>query len=362
MHLMELLRYRTDPASAVFLALTRRCPLTCRHCSTRSLMSSEEHAADLFDGFVRTFTGAEHPEFVLMSGGEALLRPRLVRSIAEQARSVGTRSYLLSGAYFARPGEKIPPAVASAIAAVDHFAVSLDVFHEEQVPRRNVIALLRRLIAEGKDVSIQIVGMDDEDPYLAEATTEIRDSLGDVPILVGHVGASGRAADWLPRRAALHRPLGAAPSPCGMASWPIVAFDGTVIACCNQELVDLGQRAPEHLRLGHAASDPWSMISRRCRQRAVLRVVRTVGPEVIAGRCGQQATAGYCESCYTLSSASAVDVVDEITNSPSFPVLEREVQRIEAAGGPVLFARRFGSRRYADLVALGHQEFATCVD
>ena len=356
MHLMDILRYRPVPGSAVYLALTRRCPLTCRHCSTASLLNSEEHDAELFLGFARTFTAEDHPEVVLMSGGEALLRPRLVGEIARQARAVGTRSYLGSGMYFAR-SKRIPRPIREAISQVDHFAVSLDVFHEEQVPRGAVLAVLRELVEDGKDVSIQIVGMSDDDPYLADATAHVRDALGDrVPMLVGLVGATGRAADWLQvRRNLTHLPLSVLAQPCGVAAWPIVSFDGTVIACCNQHVVDLGRRAPAHLVLGHSSRDSWQTIRSRTRASAALRAVRTFGPRYVAQEIGVRVDDEQCTACYGLSAPEAERGIADLVARPAFPVLEEGVGRILQSGGPPAFARRYGSRRYAELVTLGYK-------
>src|SRR5450631_489178 len=110
MHLVELLAWRNVPAAGVSIGLTRRCPLHCAHCSTNSTMTSEEHAAGMFERFVDSFNEANRPEILSMSGGEAMLRPALVRSLAEGARRVGTRSSVLSGLFFARQ-RRIPPAI-----------------------------------------------------------------------------------------------------------------------------------------------------------------------------------------------------------------------------------------------------------
>ncbi|MEV1169930.1 radical SAM protein [Nonomuraea sp. NPDC049784] len=356
MHLMEMLRFRPVPGSAVYLGLTRRCPLTCRHCSTNSLISSEEHDAGLFLGFADTFTAEDHPEIVLMSGGEALLRPRLVRDIARRASSVGTRSYVASGMFFARTG-KIPRLIQEAIDEVDHFAASLDVFHEEEVPRSAVLKILRRLVDAGKDVSLQLVGMSDDDPYLAEATAEARDVLEDrVPMLVGLVGASGRAAEWMPdRRTLTHLPLSATADPCGVAAWPIVTFDGTVIACCNQAVVDQGRNAPAHLKLGHSATDTWQTIRSRSRASATLRAVRTIGPRMIAQDAGLSPPAEQCAACYALSAEDPQRKAVDLVERPGFAAMELGVQQILSSGGPVGYARRYGSARYADMVTLGYR-------
>jgi pyruvate-formate lyase-activating enzyme len=356
MHLLEMLRARPIPGSAIYLGLTRRCPLTCRHCSTNSLLSSEEHDADLFLGFADTFTEEDHPEFVLMSGGEALLRPRLVRDIARRVRMAGTRSYLVSGMFFARKG-KIPPLLRAAIDEVDHFAASLDVFHEEEVPRSAVLDVLSLLADEGKDVSLQLVGMSEDDPYLAEATADVRDHLSDrVPILVGLVGPTGRAAEWMPdRRTLTHLPLAATVDPCGVAAWPIVTFDGTVIACCNQAVVDQGRNAPEHLKLGHSATDSWQTIRSRTRTSATLRAVRTLGSRMVSQEAGISPPADQCAACYELSATSPRQKAVELVERPGFPAMELGVQHVLASGGAVGFVRRYGSRRYADLITLGYR-------
>src|SRR5439155_25487398 len=199
MHLMDVLALRPVPAAAVFLALTRRCPLSCAHCSTNSMLASEEHPGDIFVRFVSTFTPDNRPELILMSGGEPMLRPKLVRELAERARAVGCQSHVLSGMFFAR-SRSIPKPIRAAIDAVDHFSASLDVFHEQEVSRADVLRVLGELVAEGKDVSLQVIGLGEDDPYLAEITDEVRRTLHDrVPILVGSVGATGRAATWLSR-------------------------------------------------------------------------------------------------------------------------------------------------------------------
>ncbi|MCT9933605.1 radical SAM protein [Planotetraspora sp. A-T 1434] len=355
MHLLDILALRPVPASAVFLSLTRRCPLSCRHCSTNSAIGSEEHSPDLFTRLVESFTPDAHPRLVLMSGGEALLRPSLVERIATRARESGTASYVLSGMFFARDG-RIPGPIKKAIDAVDHFAASVDAFHEEEVPRRAVLEVLGALRAEGKDVSVQLTGLGDDDPYLAEAVGDIRETLGDrVPVLVGLVGPVGRAAGWLGdwpeerRRVLTHRPIALPPAPCTMAAWPVVTFDGTVVACCNQDVADRGEAVP-HLTLGHAARDGWPEIRERCLSRPLLRAIRAVGPQYVASMGGVPEGGGYCETCRLLSDDPRAEAV---ATRPVFSLLDADATRRQVAEGAAGFARRYGSARYGELVGLG---------
>ena len=333
MHLMEMFQRRREPAAGLFMALTRRCPLLCDHCSTNSSLMSEEHPERLFTNLARTFTLGSHPEYLLLTGGEPLLRTGLVRELITLAHAVGTKVYLLSGVYYARRPE-IPAAIEDAIAAVDHFAVSLDVFHERQVPRQATLAVLRSALERGQDVSIQTVGRGADDPYLADVTAHVRREFGDrVPMLVGYLGASGRIQ---PRSLPPDHPADVSllmeaeePSPCDMATWPVVTFNGTIAGCCNQQVVD--GPVPQHLALGVGATTPWSDVAERVRHAAMLRALRLYGPQYLARRFGGDGTLrpGYCDSCLRLSDDPHLRArVEEAMSPPRLHVLEQQVAKV----------------------------------
>ncbi|MFF3444372.1 radical SAM protein [Streptosporangium sp. NPDC002721] len=416
---MDILALRPVPAAAVLMAITRRCPLRCRHCSTGSLPASEEHPGEIFQRFAGTFAPGDGPRLVMLTGGEPLLRPRLARSLAEAAARGGGRTMILSGMFFAprlppAAGEKvrIPPAIAGAIDAADHFSASLDAFHEEEVPRESVFAVMRALLARGKDLSFHVTGTGPGDPYLRDVTSAVRREFGDrVPMLVSRVKPVGRARATAPpptrtatatttaeavtalktgtATATATRTAGAALTPgtgpppgtgtatatatatgdatttttgdatatagatavagsalpCAMAAWPAVGFDGTITACCNQDVVD-HRPVPGHLRLGHAGTDDWDTVRERCLESGVLRALRTYGPLWLAGAPPSR---GYCETCRTLD-------VPPPARTPAAAFVERRVLDLQLAGGGTAFARRYGCPPYDDLVSLGHPE------
>ncbi|MEU1804846.1 radical SAM protein [Streptomyces sp. NPDC019937] len=363
MHLLDLLAARAEPAAAVLLTVTRRCPLACAHCSTASTMGSEQIDAAVLKRFVGTFTPGDRPAYVLLTGGEPLLRPELVREIAERVREVGGRTQLLSGMFFAARG-RVPAPVRRAVDAVDHFAASVDAFHERRVPRAAVLRVLRRLLDEGKDVSVQLTGLTPDDPYLRRATEDIRRELDDrVPILVTVVRAAGRARTWLPRPGAVpeavaHRSV---PAPCALAAWPVVCFDGTVAACCNQDVVDAAAlgRLPAHLRLGHIARDDWATIRARQRSRPLLRGIRAFGPRHLASLAGAGCE-GYCAACVTtLGEPGTAARVGALLERPGVRAVERRLEEVVREGGAEAFLRRYGTEGYRELAALGHETGAS---
>lgn len=351
MHLTEIISLRTVPAAALCLGLTQRCPLSCRHCSSNSTLGLADLSEAPFRRIVGSFTEQSHPDLVVMSGGEALLKADLVRWIGETSRRVGTSTQVISGMYFARE-RRIPTAVRRAIDAVDHLSASLDVFHEEEVPRASVLRILRELADEGKDLSVHLVGLDDEDPYLAEAVADIREQLDDrVPIAVNHVGPLGRAAEWLDHAVA-PLPWRPGPEPCMLASWPLVRYDGTVLACCKQSVIDMPV-VPHHLMLGHAGVDSWDTIKHRALSRDLLRVIRVVGPRSVRPEPAGS-TCGYCQTCYELGDdPEAARSAERLMAQPAMALVERTALRMLRESGPEEFVRTYASSRYADLVGIG---------
>jgi len=314
------------------------------------MLSSEEHAAAIYRNFVETFTPSNRPDLLLLTGGEPLLRPRLVEELANRAHAVGTRVCMISGMFFARQ-PKLAPAIDKAIANIDHFTASLDIFHERQVARSDVFRVLRQLVDRGQDVSLQVVGLDEHDPYLVEVTRDIERYFdGQVPALVAQVGAAGRAKEWLERHEQ-HLPADVAPVPCGMAAWPVLTFDGTVVACCNQSVVD--GPVPPHLRLGHASVDDWATIRDKCLRSTMLRAIRVFGPPYIATKygAGKVKCDGYCSTCYRLSDdAEIAEGLEPVMSRHTMHFVEQQVAALEQT------QFSYGVSAYSHLMRLGYRQ------
>jgi hypothetical protein len=293
-----------------------------------------------------------------MSGGEPLLRAGLVRDLAETARAVGTRSGVVSGMYFARGGGPLPGALRRAIMAVDHFTASLDEFHEREVSRADVFRALREIRDLVPAISLQLTGRDPDDPYLADLIAAVRREFADeVPMLVGVVHSVGRARKHDPGNPTPpERPARGGPQPCLLTSWPLVHYDGAVLACCNQELV--ARTRPAHLVLGHADRDPWPVLRERSLRRHLLRGLRLFGPVDLRARfqAGPRASGadGYCGSCVALSADREVEAeLGRFLESAAGSAIEAAVGHLTEAGPANAFSGRYGSAPHSELVTLG---------
>lgn len=344
MELAELVAARPVPCAGLLLTLTQRCPMSCAHCSSSATMGGAQPPVAGLRRFVGSFD-RRRPDIMLMTGGEPMLRPELVAELAESARRAGTRSAVLTGAFFARDG-RLPQRILRAVRAVDHVSVSIDAFHEREVPRESVFRLLRRLLDLGVPASVHASGAGSDDPYLAGLVAAVGRAFADrVPMLVNTVRPIGRAAAWAaPARTAGddRRVL-----PCSMAAWPVVAGDGAVVACCNQNTVD-GRPIPEHLRLGHITVDDWATVRQRALESPVLRMLRATGPRYLWGADGS----GYCDSCRRLGERpEALAAARRIATGVTGELLDRHATQVQVEAGPVAYLRRHASARYADLIA-----------
>lgn len=358
MRLAEIIALRGTVCAGLLVTMTERCPLSCGHCSSASTLDGRDLDAAQLLAFLATFTAQDRPEVVMLTGGEPMMRPELVAEAAATARVSGARTAVLTGAFFARTG-RIPGRIRDTISTLDHFSVSLDAFHEREVPRAEVFALLRLVLDLGVATSLHIVGSNSEDPYLAEVTSAVRATFGtEVPMLVSEVRGIGRGSALATGPPATDV---ASAAPCSMAAWPVLTPDGVFTACCNQDVVD-GRDRPEHLVLGRLG-ERWQRVRGRATGCGLLRMVRTVGPVHIANRIplGVPGERDACTACTGLDRhTGSGSWADEVGSGPAGELLERAALAKYAQAGAEGFVRRYGSPRYARLV--GDQDRADPVD
>ena len=352
MRLAELMSLRQTIGAGVLVTLTERCPLSCAHCSTDATRQGRDLDRGALLGFLRTFTPDSRPDVLMLTGGEPLLRPGLVIEAAGTARASGTRTAVLSGAFFAGRAP-LPSAVRRVARAVDHFSLSLDAFHERHVPREDVFDALGGLLATGVAVSLHLLAEGPADPYPDEVSAQVLRRFGaEVPMLVGQLSPVGRGRGLRPgpRRQAGPDPWAAAP--CDMAAWPVITTDGTVTACCNQDVADRRVR-PGHLTLGDIRTTTWQTVRERAHGGPMLRMIRTVGPVHIASR-GQVPADGYCTTCHRLDSSDAArDWANRAGAGPTGELLQSVAVRRGETGGPAALVARHGPARHAHLVDPG---------
>jgi len=338
----DVVQRRSVAAAGVYVALTRKCPLHCAHCSTESTMSSPEEDDNYYRDFIDTFTASEHPEIVWFTGGEPMLRPALVRELAIKSHAVGARTVLTTGLYFGRRG-RIPNLFWPALEAMDFVTVSVDTWHEDEVPRAVAFDCFAEMLDHGLDLGIQATGTDVNDPYLSQLTEELEARFDRrIGVYVGLLKAVGRGegvaeALGLSREATGEGPP--QPQGCGGLSWPVFGFGGDATnACCNQEAVN---SRPDHLRL----VTNWPEMARSLRQDAVLKVINLVGPRVLAHELDgtTQPPMDYCGKCQSLSGRADLRTkAEEIIARPAWEIIEALANGMrDEIGDPTLGQKQY---------------------
>ncbi len=314
MRVEDILNYRSDLAAGLYLALTQRCPLLCAHCSTNSSLLSplELEEKDLLR-FIGSIEPELAPKFILLTGGEPLLRTRLIHELVNliEAHELPSKICILTGLYFARG--LMPPSVREVLKRVDHVTASLDTFHEVFVTRERAFQCLKEIQAIGVDISLQLCSTQDNDPYIRELVDDSHKALGNsLSIFISKLQKQGRAQDLPTYNQISMSDLLPNISPCGFASWPVVSYSGNIVTCCNTEVVNHA-KPPEHLILGHIHTSTWNSIHTKLLGDRMLRSIRTFGPLWLSGKgtCRQS----YCQTCHSLTAESCKQVIDENESS-----------------------------------------------
>ncbi|MCC7418246.1 MAG: radical SAM protein [Acidobacteria bacterium] len=272
----EFLAMQRLAQSNLVFSVTRRCPLHCDHCVTSSgpevagdtltVADAARYAAELpalYDAGVRHLT---------FTGGEPVLALPGVAVLAAAAKRVGlATSIVTSGAWAVSPAATLK--VLDRLAAIDHWDLGFDRYHQKELALSAFCALLRALQARRIAHSVRAcveTPPSEEDLALLD---ELRAATGpDVPIYRQSVRRIGRAAEILRRVAPAAGPP--ALEPC-LSSGPIVREDGSIGPCCSGLAYE--RRGCHPFEFGDARGN--SLVSAReaWLRDPLLRLVRLVG-------------------------------------------------------------------------------------
>lgn len=248
---------------------TRTCPLACRHCITESSPDAKGH--------MRVEQASEYikviPRFakgVCFTGGEPMLYYRDILALVPQARELGLRVSMVTGAGWVRSeGSTRARITALANAGLHHVCISWDQYHEEFSSRERPLMLARLALEAGLNVAVRVV-------TLTDAQKEQYHAMFDgLPVFLQAQAPVklGRAA-WLQTEHfnfVDEPPVGV----CAILLTPAIEPDGTVYACCGPAHYS-GKSSP--LRLGNASIEPLEDILARAVQDPFLEVILNTGP------------------------------------------------------------------------------------
>ncbi|HVD59452.1 MAG TPA: nucleotidyltransferase family protein [Gemmatimonadaceae bacterium] len=317
----------------VAVMLTRRCNMSCSHCSVESgprisTQPAEEKLASIVDSLAGAGVRA-----VLITGGEPMLREKLVLRLVRSAKKAGMKTALATNGFWAK---SLPAARAKLKAlqraGLDLVTLSYDRYHAEFQGPRPGLNLCRAAEDIGMPLNMSITRVADDSEI--SALIEPFESSRHVRMRFYDVQAVGRARD-IPAESLRSETRGF----CSAAGVPAVTDDLRLTACNGPAYF---MRGDSPLVVGSLEQTDVGELLRRHRDDPILETIRTFGPERLRDEMQkiselenvslQPYHAGMCELCLDINSRP--EVARALREHLSQPALrsEREAKRLIIEG------------------------------
>ena len=321
MRLADLKAARMKPYAAVAFCLTGRCVAKCRHCSVRAGWNGTSAADPVnIERWIRSIGEVASVEVIGITGGEPFIEEQALCAALSRAQQTGVLTVVYTSAYWAE-SESAARNVLARLPHIDLLEISTDVFHEEFVPLSNVAFAAAAALEAGTGVWLQINKFQSQ-----EFSARLRKAVGQaiidaVDLSYAPLLKVGRAADLKlggPDRYTKELPV----SRCDMLTSPLVRPDGSVLACCSEEVYS--EPKASSLHLGSLNQKRFADIIRLACDNPLFLAFRTFGPAYVAEiarglgwSCGVYREGNICDLCRHL--LADPDLVFKLTALFSLP-------------------------------------------
>ncbi|HEX8236178.1 MAG TPA: nucleotidyltransferase family protein [Abditibacteriaceae bacterium] len=305
------------------IMLTRRCNMTCAHCSVESGprvqgQPSEDELVQIVRDAARFGVGG-----VLLTGGEPMLREDVVMRLLAECRELGLGASLTTNAFWGKsPVTAAQKVKALCEAGVQRLTISYDRYHAEfqgPEPAVNIV----RAADEMKlpmQITVNFTRAADDDlvalvaPFERQTKAQLR---------FYDVQPVGRARD-IPSETLRAETKGF----CNACSAPAVTDDGRLTAC-NGPAYFSSRESP--LVVGSLREESLDVLLHRHRQDPILDTIRTFGPQYL--RDELQKIPGFENFPFKSAYSGMCDLCQHLTSQPDATAVlhERMAQPREAA-------------------------------
>jgi organic radical activating enzyme len=262
--------------SSVAVLLTEKCNLRCRHCIVASgPEKTEAFPEEWIDPFVHGIRRAGIRRLGI-TGGEPVLATTSLFKMIKAAQRAGIASTVATNGFWAED-ERDAAELARRLKAggVDRLLFSADQFHQRFISCETIARGARSAEQAGMAYEIHVTEPNGEEAWAV--VSQLR-KMGLQSIFSGGIEQAGRAVNFTDGEV-VNEAIGR----CAKVGNPLVLTDGRVIACCD--LLVAPERRPVEgsaLYYGHILQEDLPTILARAEQRAAIRALFAVGPEVAA--------------------------------------------------------------------------------
>jgi hypothetical protein len=283
----------------------------------------------LFSRLVDGICAAESVQLVGISGGEPFVERRGLTLAMRRLSAAAKNVALYTSGIWARAGEQ-PAWIREILPMASCVLLSTDGFHAKTVDEARFASAARAIATAGVPVIVQVLNKPSE---VAEAKRLLTAAFGGGWAEFADLSyieplAYGRGESIFARP--LARPaaeLGA----CTLLAAPVVRYDGTVAACCNEPVI-MG-RGPDRLRRKVTSEAGLADALGAARDDALLRAIATVGAGAVTAHPAYRHLAptpvrGICDLCWRLQEATQAPLGDRGDRVLALlPMMDRQAQR-----------------------------------
>ena len=292
------------PAGVAHLAimLTRRCNMSCAHCSVESSphIKGEPTETELLDNLRAAHKSGVRS--VLLTGGEPMLREEIVVEMLECARQLGMASALTSNGFWGKTPLRAERTIARLKAAgLGLLTISYDRYHADFMGPEPAVNIARAAAGARLSFNVSITRTADEADL--EAIVAPFSQVPRANLRFYDVQPVGRARDF-----DIETLRGETSGFCNACNAPALADDGRLLACNGPSYFS---DVASPLIVGALETDSMETLLRRHREDSILEAIRTRGPEYLLAELTQTpgfeswarpAYGGMCDLCLHLNS------------------------------------------------------------
>lgn len=341
----DLLTLQRLAWSTLVVSATQKCPLSCRHCITRS---GPDIAAPVLSPDLARIWAADLPDLaarglrrISFTGGEPLLARAALELMSRAAAAADLETFVVSsGAWAVTP--QVADRVLARLGPITRWDLGYDAFHAEHLAWRRFEWALEALGRHGHQVTVRICPPDDK-ARLSEMLEAITGALppgGE--IVLQPVRFLGRAAEAPPHALAPGLPR----RPC-VSTGLFLRADGSTGPCCSGLAYE--PDTPHPFAYGQVRA-PGDLLEawRAWRADPLLRLLRLSGfaalgvalaeeePDLVSGNWPQDP----CEACVSLWGRAAVASTQALKIRVSHPGNMARLDALERALYDEVWAER----------------------
>lgn len=332
----DLLRLQAQAERTLVISATRKCPLSCKHCITRSSPRApgpilSPNLARVMAADFRTMHG-EGLENVSITGGEPILALEAVSVIANAAQQTGLRTFVVTSAAWATTPETAQRVVAR-VGPVTGWDIGTDAWHAQEMPLERIAHAINAISETGASITLRACLTDDPEDQrrMRDALVALANGRGEI------VEQSVRSIGRADHRATSGR-IGLPKRPC-VSTGLFVRADGSTGPCC----AGLAYEAPDSYPMDYGVikeTGDLHAVWRAWRDDGLLDVMRSASLAALEGWLPERLqltrhASDPCEACVRLWPRISADERKAIAQSAGQPAVREKITELKK----VLFAQ-----------------------